>query len=150
MEFRTLGKTAPSAPGDASPAGEKKDDYGRRTTGTPLTLSKVLNVLDGVPERTGQIIIMSANHPERLDPALLRPGRVDKVIRFGRASANTVERIVGRYFPGEKACLGQLLDQTLTPAEVIRSCTEARSTEEAIELMRASVAESTSGAPKPP
>jgi chaperone BCS1 len=84
---------------------------------------------------------MSANHPERLDPALLRPGRVDKVIRFGRASFNTVDRIVGQYFPGEEVGVDDSFDRTLTPAEVIRSCTEARCAEEAMDRMRANAVE---------
>ena len=39
-----------------------------------LNLSGVLNVLDGVVDSPGRILIMTTNHPEKLDPALIRPG----------------------------------------------------------------------------
>ncbi|GAB9477134.1 Arrestin domain-containing protein a, partial [Globisporangium polare] len=43
-----------------------------------LNLSGLLNVLDGVIDCPGRIVIMTTNHPEKLDPALVRPGRVNK------------------------------------------------------------------------
>lgn len=42
-----------------------------------LNLSFLLNLLDGVLETPGRIIIMTSNHPEKLDKALIRPGRID-------------------------------------------------------------------------
>ncbi|EKV06501.1 BCS1-like ATPase, putative [Penicillium digitatum] len=48
-----------------------------------ITLSGLLNVIDGVAASEGRILIMTTNHVEKLDPALTRPGRVDMKIRFG-------------------------------------------------------------------
>ena len=48
-----------------------------------LDLTGLLNVLDGVVDTPGRIIIMTTNHPEMLDPALIRPGRIDKVMEMG-------------------------------------------------------------------
>lgn len=46
--------------------------------GNNLTFSGLLNALDGVTSAgEGRLIFMTTNHRERLDPALLRPGRVD-------------------------------------------------------------------------
>ncbi|XP_065216691.1 mitochondrial chaperone BCS1 [Planococcus citri] len=42
-----------------------------------LTMSGLLNSLDGVASAEGRILFMTTNHPERLDAALIRPGRVD-------------------------------------------------------------------------
>jgi len=42
-----------------------------------LTFSGFLNALDGVRSKDGTIVIMTTNHRERLDPALIRPGRCD-------------------------------------------------------------------------
>ncbi|KAE8307950.1 P-loop containing nucleoside triphosphate hydrolase protein [Aspergillus transmontanensis] len=47
------------------------------------TLSAVLNTIDGVAAQENRVLIMTTNHPERLDPALLRPGRVDMKINMG-------------------------------------------------------------------
>ena len=42
-----------------------------------LSLAGILNCIDGVIDTPGRIIIMTTNHPELLDPALIRPGRMD-------------------------------------------------------------------------
>lgn len=48
-----------------------------------VSFSALLNVLDGVySSTTGCITFMTANNPDRLDPALIRPGRIDKIVRF--------------------------------------------------------------------
>ncbi|KAL1973216.1 hypothetical protein VTN31DRAFT_5851 [Thermomyces dupontii] len=48
-----------------------------------LSLSALLNAIDGVAAPEGHILIMTTNHPEHLDPALIRPGRVDMQVAFG-------------------------------------------------------------------
>ncbi|KAL6654092.1 hypothetical protein ACP70R_007557 [Stipagrostis hirtigluma subsp. patula] len=58
---------------------------GRTERADSVSLSGVLNVVDGlwstcVGER---LIVFTTNHPERLDPALIRPGRMDKKIELG-------------------------------------------------------------------
>lgn len=42
----------------------------------PLTLSHLLNILDGLLETPGRILIITSNHPEKLDEALVRPGTI--------------------------------------------------------------------------
>merc|ERR1719410_800686 len=56
----------------------------------PLNLSGLLNVLDGVVDTPGRILIMTSNHPEKLDPALIRPGRIDKKLMLGYMSGDTL------------------------------------------------------------
>ena len=63
-----------------------------------INLSKLLNILDGIPERTGQIMIFNTNHPENLDPALLRPGRMDIIHNFDKANINDTFKIVQNYY----------------------------------------------------
>ncbi|CAF4311531.1 unnamed protein product, partial [Adineta steineri] len=48
----------------------------------PLTLSFLLNLIDGIIEQPSRILIMTSNHPEQIDPALLRPGRIDIKLEF--------------------------------------------------------------------
>lgn len=43
----------------------------------PISLSALLNTLDGMLSRDGRIFVLTTNHPERIDPAVLRPGRVN-------------------------------------------------------------------------
>jgi DNA polymerase III delta prime subunit len=47
-----------------------------------ISTSGLLNALDGVATPHGLISIMTTNHPEHLDPALMRPGRIDRVFAF--------------------------------------------------------------------
>ena len=63
-----------------------------------LTLSGLLNVLDGVVDTPGRILIMTTNHPEMLDPALIRPGRIDKKIMLGFMVAPDVVCMLEHYF----------------------------------------------------
>jgi len=63
-----------------------------------LNLSGILNVLDGVVDTPGRIVIMTTNHPEVLDPALIRPGRIDKKLLLGHMQGNDVCNILEHYF----------------------------------------------------
>lgn len=66
----------------------------RSTTGdTGVTLSGLLNALDGVSSREGRVLFLTTNHPERLDPALVRPGRVDRKIELGHATPDQARRL---------------------------------------------------------
>ncbi|KAI8803299.1 P-loop containing nucleoside triphosphate hydrolase protein, partial [Cladochytrium replicatum] len=60
--------------------GRGADLFGR------ITLSALLNCLDGDMLAEGTIIIMTSNHPEVLDPALIRPGRIDLRLDLGHAT----------------------------------------------------------------
>ncbi|KAK2802385.1 hypothetical protein FQN50_007382 [Emmonsiellopsis sp. PD_5] len=59
----------------------------------PISLSGLLNTIDGVASSEGRILIMTTNHIENLDPALLRPGRVDMAIRFEYANADVIHNM---------------------------------------------------------
>lgn len=43
----------------------------------------LLNVLDGVVDTPGRIVVVTTNLVDSLDPALIRPGRIDKKILLG-------------------------------------------------------------------
>lgn len=48
-----------------------------------ITLSGLLNAIDGLTAREGRIMFVTSNHPDTLDPALVRPGRVDRREHIG-------------------------------------------------------------------
>ena len=77
-----------------------------------LTFSGFLNALDGVISSEGRIIFMTTNHIERLDPALLRPGRVDVKLLIDNASQDQIRRMFLRFYE-EEAELAEKFIQSL-------------------------------------
>ncbi|CAD7700066.1 unnamed protein product [Ostreobium quekettii] len=63
-----------------------------------LNLAGVLNVLDGVVDCPNRIVVMTTNHPEKLDPALIRPGRVNKQLYLGYLRLEEALQMVEHYF----------------------------------------------------
>jgi hypothetical protein len=92
----------------------------KRAEEDKLTLGAILEVLDGIVEVPGRIVIMTTNHRCALDPALIRPGRIDMQIEFRRLSRDQVAQIVEKAFSQAVPCASrtQLPDRKLTQAEV--------------------------------
>jgi len=63
-----------------------------------LNLSGLLNVLDGVVDTPERIVVMTTNHPEILDPALIRPGRIDQKLLLGYMKWPNVVDMINHYF----------------------------------------------------
>ncbi|KAF9998511.1 hypothetical protein BGZ65_005997 [Modicella reniformis] len=68
-----------------------------------VTFSGLLNALDGVASAEGRIIFMTTNHIELLDPALIRPGRVDLREYVGDATPTQIRRMFKRFYEGQEA-----------------------------------------------
>ena len=59
-----------------------------------VSFAAILNMLDGFHAPTGgQITIITTNYKNALDPALIRPGRIDKIIHFGDACKEQFEKM---------------------------------------------------------
>jgi mitochondrial chaperone BCS1 len=69
------------------------------STQNGITLSGLLNVLDGFHAPTGVLFVMTTNHVEKLDKALLRPGRIDYKLYLGQASDHQKVELYRRFFP---------------------------------------------------
>ena len=61
-------------------------------------LSKLLNILDGVDSPSNTIWIFTTNHPERLNEAMIRPGRIDKKLEIGYVTAETMNEFLMHHF----------------------------------------------------
>ncbi|CRK47945.1 hypothetical protein BN1723_007823 [Verticillium longisporum] len=61
--------------------------------GATVTFSGLLNALDGLAAGEERIAFLTTNHIDRLDPALIRPGRVDMMMRIGEASRHQASQI---------------------------------------------------------
>ena len=85
----------------------------------PIDLSFLLNLLDGTLESSGRILAISSNFPERIDRALIRPGRIDMIIKFKKCNLKILNEMVSNFYdkPSE-GLTDSLLDYKWSPAEV--------------------------------
>lgn len=67
-----------------------------------VTFSGFLNALDGVASGEERIIFMTTNHVDRLDPALIRPGRVDLRVLVDDASPLQAQTLFTRFYGGSE------------------------------------------------
>ena len=88
-----------------------------------LTLSCLLNIFDGILETPGRIIILTTNYPDRIDKALLRPGRIDINIELKKASSDTINKILSSFYGIDTENI-MFEDYVLTPATVSNICLE--------------------------
>ena len=87
----------------------------------PITLDDILNLWDGIRETPGRIMIISSNHYQELDPALVRPGRIDVTLELSYVSRKIIKEMYTHLFD-EKITLEELakIDEYFySPAEII-------------------------------
>jgi hypothetical protein len=101
-----------------------------------LNLAGLLNILDGVVDTPGRLIIMTSNHPEKLDPALIRPGRINRKIFMGNLALAEALAMAKHYFADQVTEAAELrlrqvwVDELLSPATLESMCAEFECIEE--------------------
>ena len=68
---------------------------------TLVSFSGLLNALDGLGNRDKLITIMTTNYADRLDQALLRPGRIDYIVHFTYATESQIRQIFEKLLPNQ-------------------------------------------------
>lgn len=117
-EVEHLKQTQGEAMAKAMLHGKQSDDSDK------LDLATLLNVLDGVRETPGRVIILSTNYPERLDEALVRPGRFDILLEFEKHSCTVLQQHIEKHYDCKlkETQIAQIhqshLHKKWTPAEV--------------------------------
>jgi chaperone BCS1 len=76
-----------------------------------VTFSGFLNALDGVASGEERIIFMTTNHAEKLDPALIRPGRVDLSVLVGDASPAQARMLFTRFYGGGESVTQEVVER---------------------------------------
>ena len=84
----------------------------------PANMSDFLNILDGILEIEGRIIIMTTNYVERIDSALKRPGRFDSIIHFKNCSSQTIREMFEHIFGFPPSFATEQYDRVFTPAQI--------------------------------
>lgn len=105
---------------------------------TPLNLSKLLNIFDGIPERTGQIIMMDTNHIDKIDKALLRPGRIDCLIEFKKMNLLNMLKMINNHYNSNLKLedIKKENDRKWTPAEIFMKCTQFQNLEDLLKNLK--------------
>lgn len=87
-------------------------------------LSCFLNILDGIIELYGIMIILTTNHPEKIDEALIRPGRIDFKYEFKKCTKKIIIDMIKLKFNlstnqiNEHKLINKFKDYILSPAEI--------------------------------
>jgi len=103
---------------------------GREKLNEKINFSEVLNVIEGVSNKVGICMFFTTNHPENLDPALIRAGRIDKRITFKNPRKEDVKEMIKLFFNEESgefeynedksaAELQEIMIQSKTVSEVL-------------------------------
>ena len=115
--------------GDLVMAREYKFERAKATTEiaknpvSSLTLDDILNIFDGILENPGRIMVLTYNHYDKLDPALIRPGRIDLSLHLSNASRECIAEIYNHFYkePMDAMALAKIPDRFFTPAEVLNT-----------------------------
>ena len=110
--------------------------------GDAVTLSFLLNLLDGVLETPGRILVITSNFPDKLDRALVRPGRIDVTIEFRNTTRTFILDMVNKFYSVEYGLedIPETLEGIFTPAEVMESlCTHFKDPDAALGHMVAKI-----------
>ncbi|KAF6824926.1 mitochondrial chaperone BCS1 [Colletotrichum plurivorum] len=80
-----------------------------------ISLSGLLNAIDGVASQEGRILVMTTNKPEALDEALIRPGRVDLQVGFTNATPSQATELFQRMYEADGAVPAKRVDGHVAP-----------------------------------
>jgi hypothetical protein len=85
-----------------------------------ITLDDILNLWDGLKETPGRILGISSNHYSKLDPALIRPGRIDITLNLDNASRDMIGEMYKHFYKasGDKDSFSKIKDRFYSPAEI--------------------------------
>jgi chaperone BCS1 len=113
-EFKLPVPKKEKSPEDAWAAAHKEEDEPEI-----IDLSFLLNLLDGTLETSGRIIAISSNYPERIDKALIRPGRIDMIVHFKKCNREILREMATNFYDREfEDWTTPELDYRWSPAEV--------------------------------
>lgn len=87
----------------------------------PIGLDDILNMVDGIREASGRILIISSNHYNKLDDALVRPGRIDLTMKMTNASRHTIREMYQHFYKNKmrEKDLTKIKEDFYSPAEII-------------------------------
>jgi hypothetical protein len=115
-------KTNPNKP-DTNSNNNKSNNTSNIICSQKLDLSFLLNLLDGVLEIPGRIVIMTSNYIKMLDHALIRPGRIDVIADFKKCLNQTLIEMIEFFYEikitnEDRKRINSLHEFLVSPAEM--------------------------------
>ena len=104
-----------------------------------VSYSGFINALDGVASHEGSVVFLTTNHPDRIDEAAIRSGRVDFRMELGPCDSDQLERMFLKFFDDADAAkrfAAAVPGDTWSPAAVQERLLKAADVDEAIELFQ--------------
>ena len=112
----------------------------KQDTRIQISFSGLLNAIDGVGAQEGRVVVLTTNHRERLDAALIRPGRIDLEVELGNATPSQLQGLLLRFYPDAVERIERLVAdypaRCLSPAQIQQVLIAADSLEEAEDALR--------------
>jgi GTPase SAR1 family protein len=91
------------------------------TVNRKLSLSDILNAFDGIIELNETIMVFTTNHPEKLDPALIRPGRITLSLLMENMAAEDMRSMIKKYY-GQSISERYIRDNVINPSKLESLC----------------------------
>lgn len=108
-------------------------------TAVRVSYSGFINALDGVAAHEGSVVFLTTNHPQLIDEAAIRSGRVDFRMELGLCDRDQLERMFGKFFDDPEAAArfaAAVPAGQWSPAAVQERLLKAPTVDAAIELFR--------------
>lgn len=106
-----------------------------------LNLAGILNAIDGIIDAPGRMIIITSNFPEKLDKALIRPGRIDKIINLDYIKEEQAIEMYNHFFKSDdvlenKTTIEDIIKHNkFTPAQIEQHALESQCVKDFIKIL---------------
>lgn len=94
-----------------------------------VTMQCLLNVIDGVVETHGRILIITCNDKTNIEntKALVRPGRIDRMVEISYLNGDQTSRLINNYFDTDLSISDDNIEDDVTPAQLIKKMQTSQS-----------------------
>lgn len=106
---------------------------GRKSTKSKVTFSNLLQCFDGITSRHDVIVILTTNHIEKLDPALIRDGRIDMKVYIDNPTSDLINQYLNLFYGTDLVKLNGEYTGDKSMSTIQNLCLSSNTPEEAIE-----------------